>query len=99
LVFCGANPNHLGHLRVLLLFFKADSSLKVNLGKSVLVPIGNDWHLGLWDFLSAPKVSWYSARGFLQGKVYLGGHVEKMERRLAQLETDVSFQRWQGHPY
>jgi hypothetical protein len=46
LVFCGANPNHLGHLRVLLLFFKADSSLKVNLGKSVLVPIGNVDNMG-----------------------------------------------------
>jgi len=38
LVFCGANPSH---LRVLLLFFEVVSGLKVNLAKSVLVPVSN----------------------------------------------------------
>jgi len=36
LVFCEANPDHLRYLRVLLV-----SGLKVNLAKSLLVPIGN----------------------------------------------------------
>lgn len=41
MVSCGANPNHLRYLRVLLLLFEVVSGLKVNLAKSVLVPVGN----------------------------------------------------------
>jgi hypothetical protein len=41
LVFCEANPDHLRFLRVLLVCFEAVSSLKVNLAKSLLVPVGN----------------------------------------------------------
>jgi len=40
LVFYVAIPNHLRHLRVLFLSFEAVSGLKINLAKSVLVPIG-----------------------------------------------------------
>jgi hypothetical protein len=41
LVFSEANPDHLRYLRVLLVCFEAVSGLKVNLAKSLLVPIGN----------------------------------------------------------
>jgi hypothetical protein len=41
LVFCGANPHHLRFLRVLFLSFEAVSGLKINLAKSVLVPVGD----------------------------------------------------------
>jgi len=41
LVFCRANPDHLRFLRVLLLSFEVVSSLKINLAKSVLVPVGD----------------------------------------------------------
>jgi hypothetical protein len=41
LVFCGANPDHLRFLRVLFLSFEAVSSLRINLAKSVLVPVGD----------------------------------------------------------
>lgn len=41
LVFCGANPDHLRFLRVLFLSFEAVSGLKINLAKSVLVPLGD----------------------------------------------------------
>ncbi|XP_062170551.1 uncharacterized protein LOC133876290 [Alnus glutinosa] len=41
LVFCGANPDHLLYLRMLLLSFEAVSCLKINLDKSVLVPVGH----------------------------------------------------------
>jgi len=41
LVFCEANPDHLCFLRVLLDCFEAISGLKVNLDKSLLVPVGN----------------------------------------------------------
>jgi hypothetical protein len=46
LVFCGANLNHLRHLRVLLLFFEAVFGLKVNLAKSILIPVGNVDNMG-----------------------------------------------------
>jgi hypothetical protein len=40
LVFCGASPDHLLYLRMLLLSFEAVSGLKINLDKSVLVLVG-----------------------------------------------------------
>jgi len=40
LVICGTNLDHLHCLRVLFLCFEAVSSLKINLAKSVLVPVG-----------------------------------------------------------
>jgi hypothetical protein len=41
LVFCEANLDHLRYLHVHLLSFEVVSGLKVNLSKSVLVPVGN----------------------------------------------------------
>jgi hypothetical protein len=41
LVFCGANPDHFRFLRVLFLSFEAILGLKINLAKSVLVPVGD----------------------------------------------------------
>jgi hypothetical protein len=40
LVFCGANPDQLCFLRMLFLCFEAVLGLKINLAKSVLVPVG-----------------------------------------------------------
>jgi hypothetical protein len=40
LVFCGASPDHLLYLRMLLLSFEAVSGLKINLDKSVLAAVG-----------------------------------------------------------
>lgn len=39
LIFCDANPNQLVTLREILTRFEEDSSLRINLGKSDLVPI------------------------------------------------------------
>jgi hypothetical protein len=41
LVFYGANPNHLRFLHVLFLAFEVVSDLKINMSKSVLVPVGD----------------------------------------------------------
>ena len=41
LIFCDANSNHIAVLRGILTRFEAMSSLKINLGKSELVPIGD----------------------------------------------------------
>jgi hypothetical protein len=89
LVFCGANPNHLCHLRVLLLFFEAVSSLKVNLAKFVLVLVGNVDNMGeLTDIFGGTTSLAMKYLGLLQGASYKAKSiwdviVEKMERRLA----------------
>jgi hypothetical protein len=41
LIFCNASPDQLAHLRGILLLFEAASGLKVNLAKSVMIPVGN----------------------------------------------------------
>jgi hypothetical protein len=41
LVFCEASTSHLRYLWVLLFCFEAVFGLKVNLAKSLLVPVGN----------------------------------------------------------
>lgn len=41
LVFCDANLTQVGYLRCVLLCFEAVSGLKVNLGKSEMIPVGS----------------------------------------------------------
>jgi hypothetical protein len=41
LIFCGADPNHLGNWRSLFLLFEAVSGLKMNLAKLELVLVGS----------------------------------------------------------
>ncbi len=41
LIFCDADINQIGYLKCTLLCFEAVSGLRVNLGKSEMVPIGN----------------------------------------------------------
>jgi hypothetical protein len=90
LVFCGANPDHLRYLRVLFLCFEAVSGLKVNLAKSVLVPVGSVDNVdGLASilgcgvsslplkYLGLPLGACYKAKSIWDGVV------EKIERRLA----------------
>ena len=45
LIFCEANPDSLTYLRVMLTCFEATSGLRVNLGKSELVQVGEMPHL------------------------------------------------------
>ena len=40
LIFCDADPIKLEHLRSVFLWFEAVSRLKINLGKSEMVPVG-----------------------------------------------------------
>jgi len=40
LIFCGAQAEHVQNLRCIFLCFEATSELRINLGKSELVPIG-----------------------------------------------------------
>jgi hypothetical protein len=41
LIFCNASPYQLAHLQGIFLLFEAASRLKVNLAKSVMIPVGN----------------------------------------------------------
>ena len=47
LIFCDANLEQVLFLRMILIWFEAVSSLKINLGKSELVPIGMVLNLDL----------------------------------------------------
>ena len=65
-------PSQLRYLRSVFLLFEAASRLKVNLVKSVLIPVGNVEEVTLlagyfrvWDCLFAGKVSWSSFGGIL----------------------------------
>ena len=40
LIFCEANLDHILILRLILIWFEAVSGLKINLGKSEIVPVG-----------------------------------------------------------
>jgi hypothetical protein len=46
LVFCGANSSQIRHLGALLVCFEAAAGLKVNLSKSILIPVGNVENVG-----------------------------------------------------
>ena len=90
LIFCNANIDHMLILRMVLIWFEAVSSLKVNLGKSELVAVGAVPNMDLLVAVLGCK------QGFLPMK-YLGlplgakfkdksiwnPILEKMERKLA----------------
>ena len=42
LIFCGADPLQLWYLKGVFIWFQAVSSLKINMGKSELVPVGDE---------------------------------------------------------
>lgn len=46
LIMCCARPEKLWYLRCTLLLFKADSVLKINLGKSEMIPMGEVANMG-----------------------------------------------------
>ena len=89
LIFCNANIDHILILRMVLIWFEAVSSLKVNLGKSELVAVGAIPNMDLLMAILGCK------QGFLPMK-YLGlplgakfkdksiwnPILEKMERKL-----------------
>jgi hypothetical protein len=79
LVFCGANPNHLIYLRMLLLSFEAISGLKINLDKLVLVPVGHVDNVSslLLKYLGLPLGAPFKAKSSWDEVV------GKIERRLA----------------
>lgn len=87
---CEVNTDHLRHLRCLFFCFEVVLELKINLAKAQLVHVGSVEDVGgLARILgckvsSAYEVSGSSFGGFFQGKMNMGGIIEKMEHRLAR---------------
>jgi hypothetical protein len=90
LIFCKDNPDQLAYLRGIFLLFEAASGLKVNLAKSVLIPVGNVQQV---DYLASILGCGVASLPFEYLGLPLGapnnashiwdGILEKMERRLA----------------
>jgi len=90
LVFYGANPDHLRFLRVLFLSFEAVSGLKINLAKSVLVPMRDVDNMDELDIIMGCGVSFLSLKYLglplgtpFKAKSIWDDVVGKIERRLA----------------
>jgi hypothetical protein len=90
LIFCGAQEEQIRHLRCIFLCFEAASGLRINLGKSEIVPIGEIEDVeGLANLLGCRVASLpMTYLGLPLGASYKStsiwnGVIEKMERRLA----------------
>jgi hypothetical protein len=90
LIFCGAQEEQIRHLRCIFLCFEVASSLRINLGKSEIVPIGAVEDVeGLAHLLGCRVASLpMTYLGLPLGVSYKyvsiwNGVIEKMERRLA----------------
>jgi hypothetical protein len=99
LVFCGTNPNR-RYLHVLLLFFEAVFGLKVNLAKSVLVPVGElAGILGCGTSSLPLKYLGIPLRASFKAKYIWDGIMEKMERWLDSWKMMYLSKGGRGHPY
>ena len=90
LVFCDADSNHIIALRGILSRFEEMSGLKINLGKSELVPVGDvpNLHelveiLGCRESASLLKYLGLPLGATFKDKTIWNPILEKMERRLA----------------
>ena len=90
LIFCDAIPNQVLQLRALLTWFEAISGLKVNLGKSELVPVGAvPCFADMADILgcktSCLPMTYLGLplRAKFKAKAIWNGVLDKMEKRLA----------------
>jgi hypothetical protein len=90
LIFCEATPDHLSHLHSLLIWFEAISRLRINLGKSELVQVGEVPLLEeLADILGCKtstlpmKYLGLPLGASFKSKNIWNPIVERMERRLA----------------
>ena len=90
LIFCNTMPSQLHYLRGVLLLFEATCELKVNLAKSVLIPVGNVEQVDmLADILGCGvatlpmKYLGLPLRASYKAKHIWDGVIEKLEHRLA----------------
>jgi hypothetical protein len=90
LIFRNAKPNQLRYRRGLFLLFEATSRVKVNLAKSVLIPVGNVEQMGMLADILGCGVATLPVKylGLPFGASYKAKHIwdgviEKLEHRLA----------------
>jgi exonuclease III len=90
LIFCEACPEQLHYVRLILLCFEAVSGLKVNLGKSEMVAVGDVGNIGTLAAFLGCRVAGLPMKylGLPLGAAYKAASIwneviEKMERRLA----------------
>jgi hypothetical protein len=90
LIFCKDSPDQLAYLRGIFLLFEAASGLKVNLAKSVLIPVGNVQQVDYLASILGCEVASLPLDylGLPLGAPNNTSHIwdgilEKMERRLA----------------
>ncbi len=90
LILCGAVRDQLQHLKSVFVWFQASSGLKINLGKSELVPVGSvpdveDMAAVLGCKVAALPMSYLGLPlgSSFKDKTIWNGIVEKMELRLA----------------
>jgi hypothetical protein len=90
LIFCEACPEQIHYVRLILLCFEAVSGLKVNLGKSEMVAVGDVGNVGTLAAFLGCRVARLPMKylGLPLGAAYKAASIwneviEKMERRLA----------------
>ena len=85
LIFCGADLDQVLFLRMILIWFEAISSLKINLGKSELVPVGmvHNNVLGCKQGTLPMKYLVLPLGAKFKDKAIWNPILEKTERRLA----------------
>ena len=90
LIFCKALPRQLRYLRGVFLPFEAASGLKVNLAKSVLIPVGNVEDVSLLADILGCGIASFPVKylGMPLGASYKAKHIwydiiEKIDYRLA----------------
>jgi exonuclease III len=90
LIFCDADPHQLTSLRFVFTWFEAVSGLKINLGKSELVPVGEVSNMGLLVDILGCNLGSFPMKylgvplgAAFKEKAIWNPVLEKVERRLA----------------
>jgi hypothetical protein len=98
LIFCKDIPNQLAYLRGIFLLFEVASRLKVNLAKSMLIPVGNVQQVDYLASILGCEVAFlpFEYLGLPLGAPNNASHIwdgilEKMECRLAGWKRPLLF--------
>uniref|UniRef100_A0A2N9I916 Reverse transcriptase domain-containing protein n=1 Tax=Fagus sylvatica TaxID=28930 RepID=A0A2N9I916_FAGSY len=104
LIFCEADPEHIVHLRSILLWFEAISGLRANLGKSELVQVSEVPFLEELADIMGCKTSTLPMKYLglplgakFKSKDIWNPIVEKIGAPIGGMETDLSFKRRPGY--
>ena len=100
ILFCDASEEQLLHIRMVLIFFEAITGLKVNVGKSEIVPVGEVRNLDALAHILCCKVGCLpmSYLGIPLGAHYKNSSIwnpiiERMEKKACRLEAVIFVKR------